>query len=61
MKKGENDVLLSDGEGYMVQSLPYQEHLTSSLETPQVCPCWIYTFLSPHYAFSVRHVPTIKL
>jgi hypothetical protein len=44
MKKGENDVFLSDGEGYMVQSLPYQEHLTSSLETPQVYPCWIYTF-----------------
>jgi hypothetical protein len=38
MKKSEDDVFLSDGEGYMVKLLPYKEHLNSSLETTQVCP-----------------------
>jgi hypothetical protein len=37
MKKSEDDVFLSDGEGYMVQSSPYQKHLNTSLETTQVC------------------------
>jgi hypothetical protein len=37
MKKSEDDVFLSDGEGYMVQSAPYQEHLNTSVETTQVC------------------------
>jgi hypothetical protein len=37
MKKSEDDVFLSDGEGYMVQSAPYQEHLNISVETSQVC------------------------
>jgi hypothetical protein len=36
MKKSEDDVFLSDGEGYMVQLSPYQEHLNTSLETSQV-------------------------
>jgi hypothetical protein len=37
MKKSEDDVFLSDGEGYMVQLAPYQEHLNTSVETSQVC------------------------
>jgi hypothetical protein len=37
MKKSEDDVFLSDGEGYMVQLAPYQEHLNTSIETSQVC------------------------
>jgi hypothetical protein len=35
MKKSEDDVFLSDGEGYMVQSGPYKEHLDSLVETTQ--------------------------
>lgn len=45
MKKSEDDVFLSDGEGYMVQMLPYQEHLKTSIETTQVCLsqiCYLY-------------------
>jgi hypothetical protein len=37
MKKSEDDVFLSDGEGYMVQWAPYKQHLDSSIETKQVC------------------------
>lgn len=44
MKKSENDVFLSDGEGYMVQWLPYQHHLGASLETNQVCALCICSF-----------------
>jgi hypothetical protein len=36
MKKSEDDVFLSDGEGYMVALQPYQQHLQGSSETPQV-------------------------
>lgn len=36
MKKSEDDVFLSDGEGYMVALTPYQEHLEGSSETTQV-------------------------
>jgi hypothetical protein len=38
MKNSGHDVFLSDGEGYMVQWVPYKQHLDSSLETKQVCP-----------------------
>jgi hypothetical protein len=37
MKNSKDDVFLSDGEGYMVEMSPYQEHLDMSLETTQVC------------------------
>jgi hypothetical protein len=37
MKKSEDDVFLSDGEGYMVQWTPYAKHLETSLETKLVC------------------------
>lgn len=37
MKKSEDDVFLSDGEGYMVALTPYQKHLEGSSETTQVC------------------------
>jgi len=36
MKKSEDDVFLSDGEGYMVESTPYGKHLEASMETKQV-------------------------
>jgi hypothetical protein len=36
MKKGEDDVFLSDGEGYMVAFTPYQKHLDGSSQTTQV-------------------------
>jgi hypothetical protein len=36
MKKSEDDVFLSDGEGYMVSFAPYQEHLDGSSQTTQV-------------------------
>lgn len=43
MKKSEDDVFLSDGEGYMVSWTPYQEHLEGSSETTQV----VYTSIHP--------------
>jgi hypothetical protein len=49
MKKSEDDVFLSDGEGYMVQMLPYQEHLKTSIETTQVGLLQIHTFQSIGY------------
>ena len=36
MKKSEDDIFLSDGEGYMVALAPYQDHLDGSSETVQV-------------------------
>jgi hypothetical protein len=55
MKKSEDDVFLSDGEGYMVHSTPYKHHLETSLETKQVCSSSPYHILS-HHVLSVQHV-----
>jgi hypothetical protein len=37
MKKDIDDVCLSDGEGYMVQWMPYKQHLDLSIEGKYVC------------------------
>ena len=36
MKRDSDDVFLNDGEGYMVQWMPYRQHLEESIETRQV-------------------------
>ena len=36
MKRPKDDVWLSDGEGYMVEHEPYQDHLTKTIEAKQV-------------------------
>ena len=38
MKKDADDVFLNDGEGYMVEWMPYIQHLEGSIETKQVIP-----------------------
>jgi hypothetical protein len=53
MKKSEDDVFLSDGEGYMVTSSPYQQHLHGSCETIQVAPTLIHGLLP--YQFLIKH------
>jgi hypothetical protein len=48
MKKSEDDVFLNDGEGYMVQLAPYQQHLETSVETNQVsalCICSVHELM----------------
>jgi hypothetical protein len=36
MKSDADDVFLNDGEGYMVEWIPYKQHLEDSIETKQV-------------------------
>jgi hypothetical protein len=36
MKNPTDDVALSDGQGFMVQDGPYQNHLKEAKEIPQV-------------------------
>lgn len=36
MKKPQDDVAFTDGEGYMVQDAPYRQHLKETLEAPAV-------------------------
>jgi hypothetical protein len=55
MKKSEDDVFLSDGEGYMVQLLPYQAHLNTSIETNQV-RLWQDLLISCSYDVSACHL-----
>jgi hypothetical protein len=63
MKKSEDDVFLSDGEGYMVQWEPYKQHLDASVEAKQVCasPCHATPITLINDLLSVQHVQITKL
>jgi hypothetical protein len=37
MKKPDEDVALTDGEGFTVTDMPYRVHLAESVEYKQVC------------------------
>jgi hypothetical protein len=37
MKYPDDDVALADGLGFMVESGPYKEHISVSVESKQVC------------------------
>ena len=41
MKQPHLDVSLSDGLGYMVTEGEYQAHLSSAVESKEVCPFWL--------------------
>jgi hypothetical protein len=61
MKSDANDVSLNDGEGYMVEWLPYKQHLEASFETKQVSnPPYLFTNMC--HCHPIRHplVPIIK-
>lgn len=43
MKRPEDDVHLTDGDGFMVQEGPFQAHLKVAVEIKQVCISFIVT------------------
>jgi hypothetical protein len=63
MKKDADDVFLSDGEGYMVQWMPYKQHLDASIEGKHVCIIlhYICTFCLTIHSNRLQHVPTTRL
>jgi hypothetical protein len=61
MKNNADDVLLNDGEGYMVEWGPYRQHLDDSIETKQVCHGHHYTScVSNHQCIRLLLVPTTR-
>lgn len=61
MKKSEDDVFLSDGEGYMVALGPYRAHLEGSSETTQVGHIFSVHQVIAHPYTSVPLAQTTKL
>jgi hypothetical protein len=53
MRRPENDVVLIDGEGYMVTDGPYREHLRVAVETKEV--------INPIYLLEIADVSSSEI